>query len=160
MTFTSTTAGAKTDVVFDVNGYFVAGESGAMYVPVTPNRILDTRAAKPLGQFKAIHAYLAATFQVTGRLPADPGRNIPTGAVAVTGILTVTAQTAAGFLSLTKTPINKPTTSSLNFPKGDNRATGVTVPLGTGGKLSVTYGAAPSTMTTAVVFDVSGYFVN
>jgi hypothetical protein len=160
VTFTSATVGATTNVIFDVNGYFLAGESGAMYVPVTPSRILDTRAAKPLGQFKAIHPYLAAGFAVTGRAPADPGTNIPTGAVAVTGSLTVTGQTAAGFLSLTKTPINKPTTSALNFPKGDNRATGVTVPLGTGGKLWVTYGAAPSTMTTNVVFDVSGYFVN
>ena len=160
VTFTSSTAGAKTEVIFDVNGYFLAGQSGAMYVPVTPNRILDTRKSKPLGQFKAIHPYTAATFAVTGRVPADVTQNVPTAAVAVTGILTVTGQTALGYLALTKTPINKPSTSSLNFPKGDNRATGVTVPLGTGGKLSVTYGASPSTMTTNVIFDVSGYFVN
>ena len=159
VTFTSSTAGAKTDVVFDVNGYFLAGGSGAMYVPLTPNRILDTRKAKPLGQFKAIHPYTAATFAVTGRVPTDVTQNVPTAAVAVTGILTVTSQTALGYLALTKTPINKPTTSSLNFPRGDNRATGVTVPLGTGGKLSVTYGASPSSMTTHVIFDVSGYFV-
>jgi hypothetical protein len=47
----------------------------------------------------------------------------------------------------------------MNFPKGDIRATGVTVPLGAGGKLSVTamLGRGANTQ---VVFDVSGYFVN
>jgi hypothetical protein len=158
VTYTSATAGAKTQVIFDVNGYFLGGESGAMYVPVTPNRLVDTRSK--LGLSAAIKAYKAATFQVTGRVPADATKNVPTGAVAVTGSLTVTGQTALGYLALTKTPINNPTTSTLNFPKGDNRATGVTVPLGPGGKLSVTYGASPSTMSTAVIFDVSGYFVN
>jgi hypothetical protein len=48
----------------------------------------------------------------------------------------------------------------MNFPLGDIRATGVTVPLSpSGGKLSVTYGAAAG-KTTHVIFDVSGYFVN
>jgi hypothetical protein len=159
--FTSTTAGAKADVIFDVNGYFIAGQSGAMFEPVVPNRILDTRKPLPLGQFKPIHPYAAATFQVTGRASGDQTMNVPAGAVAVTGILTVTNQTASGWLALTKTPINRPTTSTLNFLKGDNRATGVTVPLSLAGKLSVTYGgASPSTMTTSVIFDVSGYFVS
>jgi hypothetical protein len=158
VTFTSSIVGAKTDVVFDVNGYFLDGGSGAMYVPLTPNRLVDSRIK--LGLPKAIHPFTAATFAVTGRVPADPSKNVPTGAVAVTGILTVTGQTAPGYLSLTKTPTKSPTTSTLNFPRGDNRATGVTVPLGPGGKLSVTYGASPSTVTTHVVFDVSGYFVN
>ena len=31
------------DVIFDVNGYFANNSTGAMYVPVAPNRILDTR---------------------------------------------------------------------------------------------------------------------
>jgi hypothetical protein len=79
--------------------------------------------------------------------------------VAVTGTLTVTGQSSLGWLSLTTLPNNNPTTSSLNFPKGDNRATGVTVPLSGAGKLSVTYGAIAGA-TTQVIFDVSGYFVN
>ncbi len=80
----------------------------------------------------------------------------------MTGTLTVTGQTYPGWLALTPTPNNNPPTSSLNFPKGDNRATGVTVPLSTAGKCSVTYGASITGTTpyTHVVFDVSGYFVN
>jgi hypothetical protein len=157
VTFTSSTVGAKTDAIFDVNGYFMPGEDGAMYVPLTPNRLVDTRIK--LGITAPLKNHIAATFQVTGRVPADPTKNVPTGAVAVTGTLTVTGQSSLGWLSLTTLPNNNPTTSSLNFPKGDNRATGVTVPLSGAGKLSVTYGAIAGA-TTQVIFDVSGYFVN
>lgn len=163
VTFTSTTAGAKTDVIFDVTGYFVPGNAGATYVAVTPNRLLDSRPTTSghtnTGFAGVVKPYVARSFQVTGRLLSDLTRNIPAGAVAVTGTLTVTGQTTAGFLSLTNLPINKPTTSSLNFPAGDTRATGVTVPLSPGGQLSVTYGAAAGASTN-VLFDVSGYFLN
>jgi hypothetical protein len=158
VTFKSTTAGAKTDVIFDVNGYFMPGSGGAMYVPLTPNRLLDNRPATKSGLKVPLRSYAAATFVVCGRVLADLLQNVPCGAVAVTGILTVVNQTAAGFLSLTDTPVNKPTTSSLNFPKGDIRATGVTVPLSSTGTLSVTYGAVSGASTYAI-FDVSGYFV-
>ena len=76
-----------------------------------------------------------ATFQVTG-LAANP---IPAAAIAVTGNLTVTGQTAPGYLALTRSPRPSPATSTLNFPAGDTRANGVTVPLGPGGKLGVVY---------------------
>jgi hypothetical protein len=36
-------------------------------------------------------------------------------------------------------PVASPTSSTLNFPLGDNRANGVTVALGAGGTLSATY---------------------
>jgi hypothetical protein len=149
-------AGAKVQVIFDVTGFFIAGSAGAMYVPVTPNRILDSRSK--LGLPGSLRAYRGVTFPVTMRT-GDLTKQIPSSAVAVTGILTVTGQTALGYLALTKTATNAPTTSTLNFPKGDNRATGVTVPLGPGGVLGVCYAATPSTMTTAVIFDVSGYFI-
>ena len=82
-------------------------------------------------------------------------------AVAVTGNLTVTGQTAAGYVYLGPEPVSDPTTSTLNFPVGDNRANGVTVALragGTPGSLSVTYVASPASATTHVLFDVTGYF--
>jgi hypothetical protein len=144
-------AGATTNVIFDVTGFFVPGTAGAMYVPLTPYRILDTRSK--LGLPGSLRAFRGVTFQVTGR------GGVPTAAVAVTGTLTVTNQKALGYLTLTKTATNSPTTSTLNFPKGDNRATGVTVPLGPGGKLGIVYGASPASMTTDAIFDVTGYFV-
>jgi hypothetical protein len=73
----------------------------------------------------------------------------------VTGNLTVTGQTKAGYIVLA--PAAGGSTSTLNFPKGDNRANGVTVALGAGGKLNATYKAAAGA-TTHLVFDVTGYF--
>jgi hypothetical protein len=128
-----------------------------MFVPLTNNRLVDTRYK--IGLSAKLTNMHAATFQVTGRVPADITKNVPTGAVAITGTLTVAGQSWPGFLSLTNIPVNNPTTSTLNFPKGDDRATGVTVPLSSAGKLSVTYGAIAGA-TTHCIFDVSGYFVN
>ena len=71
--------------------------------------------------------------------------NVPSNATAITGVLSVAHSTALGYLALTPTAVDRPTTSTLNFPKGDARATGVTVPLGAGGKLGVTYAAKSGT---------------
>ena len=79
-------------------------------------------------------------------------------AVAVAGNLTVTQQSALGFASLGPAPVPSPTSSTINFPVGDNRANGVTVALsGPGGSLSATYGASGGA-TTHLIFDVTGYF--
>jgi hypothetical protein len=123
--------------------------SGATYVPLDPTRLLDSRSGNGLsGAFKASRA---RTFQVTGR------GGIPANAVGVTGNLTVTGQTGAGYLFVGPTATNSPTSSTLNFPVGVNRANGVTVALGTGGTLSVTY-VSSAGKTAQVIFDVTGYF--
>ena len=148
-------AGATAQVVFDVTGYFVPNASGATYVTVTPNRLVDSRIGLGLGS--RLSAKVARTFPVTGR-STDSTKNIPSDAIAVTGNLTVTGQTASGYFALTTVATNSPATSTLNFPLADNRANGVTVPLGAGGMLSITY-AAPARATAQVVFDVTGYFL-
>ena len=122
---------------------------GATYVPITPVRLLDSRFANGLsGKF---NANTPRTFQVTGRA------GIPAAAVAVTGNLTVTNQTVIGAAYLGPDPIAFPTTSTLNFPVGDNRGNALTVALSAAGKLSATYMA--SSGTTDLVFDVTGYFL-
>ena len=142
-------AGSKTDFVFDVTGYFVPDDSGASYVALPPARLLDSRSGNGLaGKFSA---NTPRTFQVTGR------GGVPSNAVAVTGNLTVTNQTAYGAAFLGPVPTANPATSTLNFPLADNRANGVTLALGAGGTLSATYLAASGT--TDFVFDVTGYFV-
>ncbi len=151
-------AGATTAVIFDVTGYFVPGQSGAMYIPVTPNRLVDSRSK--VGLSGKLTPFVSRAFQVTDRVPLDATKNIPASAVAITGTLTVTNQTITSWLGLTPTLNNHPATSTLNFLKGDNRATGVTVPLGPGGKECVVFGGNVKGSTTDVVFDVSGYFVN
>ena len=48
--------------------------------------------------------------------------------------------------------------STINFPVGDNRANNLTIPLSTDGKLAAVY-KAPAGRTTQLIFDVTGYFV-
>ncbi len=148
-------AGAKADVVFDVTGYFMADMTGATYIAVTPNRLVDSRSALGLGH--GLANKIPQTFNVANQA-ATPDLNIPADAIAVTGNLTVTGQTAAGYFSLTTAPTSNPGTSTLNFPLGDNRANGVTTGLGAGQTLSVTY-SATSGASAQVVFDVTGFFV-
>jgi hypothetical protein len=95
---------------------------------------------------------VAQTFTVIGH------GGVPANATAVTGNVTVTGQTSGGFLSIGPVAQNNPTSSTLNFPVGDDRANAVTVALGTGGTLSVTYAAATQGPTAQVIFDVTGYF--
>jgi hypothetical protein len=124
----------------------------ATYHAVGPNRIVDTRTG--LGLSSTLKSRVPQTFQVTGR------GGVPSGAVAVTGNLTVTGQTAGGYLFLGPNPIANPTSSTLNVPAGDNRANGVTVALGatgTPGSLSVTW-VSSAGATAQVIFDVTGYF--
>jgi PKD repeat protein len=120
------------------------------YVALSPTRLLDTRSGNGLAG--AFSAGIPRSFDVAGR------GGVPDNAIAVTGNLTVTGQSAAGFLSLGPDPAPVPTNSTLNFPAGDSRANGVTVALGADGSLSVTY-SAPAGAATHVVFDVTGYFV-
>jgi len=111
--------------------------------------VLDSRFGTGLsGKFTA---GVPRTFQVSG------SGGVPANATAVTGNLTVTNQTRGGAAFLGPSPTPNPASSTLNFPVGDNRANGVTVALGAGGTLSITYLAASGT--TDFVFDVTGYFV-
>jgi serine protease inhibitor ecotin len=151
ITFVGASAAANTHVIFDVTGYFVPDASGATYVPLTPSRILDSRYGNGLSGLFSSHA--ARTFQVSGR------GGVPANATAVTGNLTVTAQTSSGYLYLGPAAMNDPTSSTLNFPLGDDRANGVTVALGSGGTLSITYVAPSAGPIAHVIFDVTGYFV-
>jgi len=125
--------------------------SNSVYVPLTPVRVLDSRYGTGLSG--AFSSHVARTFQVTGN------GGVPSDATAVTGNLTVTQQTQLGFLFIGPVAMNNPTSSTLNFPLGDDRANAVTVALGDGGTLSVTYAAPTSGPTAHVIFDVTGYFV-
>jgi spore germination protein YaaH len=123
----------------------------ATYVPVNPARVLDTRVGTGLSGTLANH--VARTFGVTGN------GGVPTNATAVTGNLTVTGQTGPGYLYVGPAPTNNPTSSTLNFPVGDDRANAVTVSLGAGGTLSITLVTPTAGKTANAIFDVTGYFV-
>jgi hypothetical protein len=145
-------AGAgTTDVVLDITGYFTA-LSGLSYYPLNPGRVMDTRpGVANTGLTGAFGANTARTLEVAGHW------GIPTGAQAITGNLTVTGQTASGYVSMTPDPTSSPTTSTLNFPLGDTRANGLFGPLNGSGDGSLVYKARAG-RTVQLILDVSGYF--
>jgi outer membrane protein assembly factor BamB len=141
-TVTGTYAGVSGTATLNVSS------TGATYVAIDPVRLLDTRNGNGLsGPFSS---NVPRPFQVTGR------GGVPANALAVTGNLTVTEQTSKGFLYIGPFPEVSPTSSTLNFPLGDTRANGVTVALGNGGGLWVTFVGRGRA---AAIFDVTGYFL-
>jgi hypothetical protein len=143
-------AGSRTDLVFDVTGYYTPDLTGATYVPVTPARLLDTRVG--VGLTGKTVANTPRRFQVTGR------GGIPSSAVGITGITSVYNQTNAWALFVGPVATAKPSTSNLNFLRGDLKSNAVTVALGSGGTLTATYMSSAGN-TTHVVVDVTGYFL-
>jgi hypothetical protein len=150
VTYVAPGAGPTAQVIFDVTGYYTPDATGATYHPLAPTRILDTRNGTGLSGVFSSH--VARTFQVTGH------GGVPSNATAVTGNLTVTAQTSLGYLFIGPVATNNPTSSTLNFPMADDRANAVAVGLGSGGTLSITYAAPTLGPTAQVIFDVTGYY--
>jgi hypothetical protein len=146
--FVSSAAGSV-QLIFDVTGYFGTGSSGAVFVPLNPARLLDSRTGNGLSG--AFSMGDPRTFDVAGR------GGVPSDAAAVTGNLTVVRQTRGGHLALGPSVGPDPSFSTLNFPAVDVRANGVAVALGGTGGLSNVYIASGSA-STDVVFDVTGYF--
>jgi hypothetical protein len=144
-------SGSKTDLVFDVTGYYTADLSGYRYVPITPAPYLDTRPNPGIGLTGTFSANTPRTFTVRGI------GDVPAFATGVTGIVSVYNQTNNWAVFVGPTEVIKPTTSNLNFVKGNNCSNGVTVALGPTGTLSITYmGGAGNT--TNIEFVVTGYF--
>jgi hypothetical protein len=152
ITFVAPSNGPTAQAIFDVTGYFTSDMTGATYVPLNPTRVLDTRNGTG-GLSGPFTNHAGRTFTVSG---ASSG--VPTNAAAVTGNLTVTGQTSSGYLFIGPTATNNPTSSTLNFPVGDDRANAVTVALGSG-TLSITFVAPSNGPTAQGIFDVTGYFV-
>jgi hypothetical protein len=143
-------AGNTTNLVFDVTGYYTADATGLTYVPMTPARLLDSRYSNGLA----------------GKLPANSPRTftianrdgVSSAAVGITGNVTVVNETGGWAVFVGPVAAAKPTTSTLNFSKGDVKANGLTVALGAGGTLSATY-MSSSGNSTNLVMDVTGYFI-
>jgi PKD repeat protein len=142
-----------THVILDVTGYFRESAAGTSYSTLDPKRVLDTRP----GGTGLAGAFVAS---VPRTLSIADANGIPAAARAITANLTVVGQSRAGFLSITPTSQANPTTSSLNFPLGDTRANGVTVPLNGSGDLWIVYKTTTGTGTAHVLLDVTGYFLD
>jgi hypothetical protein len=147
-TFMST-LGNTTDLLLDVTGYYMGDATGGTYHSLAPQRLLDTRIGTGLkGQFVA---NTPRAFQVAG------AGNVPANAVAVSGNLTVANPTFGWAVYAGASNSIKPTTSELNFVKGQSTSNNVTLPLDAKGQLWATF-LSLGGQKTDLVFDVTGYY--
>src|SRR5579871_4386303 len=138
-----------TDVVLDINGYFVPAstQTGLAFYPVTPCRIADTRnAAGPLGGPK-LAGQSSRTFPVLGAC------NLPATAQAYSLNFAAIPAGPLGYLTAWPTGQPQPFVASLNAVTGSIAANAVVVPAGAGGSVDVY-----TTGDTDLVIDIDGYF--
>lgn len=132
-------------LVADVAGWYgpEGGANGARYSSVVPARLLDTRAAFPLGPGSAL------SLQVTGRggVPA-------TGVAAVVLNVTVTEPSATSFLTVWPSGQARPLASNLNYVTGLTVPNLVAVKVGAGGKVDFYNNSG----TAHIVVDVAGWY--
>jgi len=120
-------------------------DAGTRLVPMTPTRLLDTRAGSGYQVFPALAG------AASGDLPLN---GVSAAAEAVVLNVTVTAPTAGGFLTVYPTGEARPNSSNLNFVPGQTVANLVTVKVGAGHSVTV----FNSLGSTDVVVDIVGYY--
>jgi hypothetical protein len=140
-----------TDVILDINGYFVAGSnaSALAFYPLTPCRIADTRnATGPLGG-PSLVAQGTRSFPI---LASTCG--LPANAQAYSlNFAAVPKGPTLGFMTAWPDGQTRPLVASLNDPTGTVLANAVIVPAGSGGAVDVY-----ATDNTDLVIDINGYF--
>ena len=140
-----------TELVLDVNGYFVdaaTSPQALVFFPLTPCRVADTRsAAGPLGA-PVLAGGAVRSFPV---LSANCG--VPANAQAYSLNSTVVPNGPLGYLTLWPTGQAQPLVSTLNALTGAVVANAAIVPAGPGGSIS-----AFVTSQTHLVLDINGYF--
>ncbi len=120
-----------------------AASTGAAYHPVTPTRILDTRAqGRPLGPGANVSLQVAGTARV------------PSTAVAVVLNVTATDTSGPGYLTLYPAGGSPPLASNLNWVGGETVANLAVVQVSSGGWIDI-HNAVGSVQ---VVVDLQGYF--
>ena len=133
----------KAHLLADVSGYFPTG-----FVPLTPDRLLDTRAGDMVGKLDGSGS--AYELQVTG-VGDIPSSGVGAVAMNVTAVSTE-ANDFGGFVTVYPCG-DVPDSSNLNFVSGQTIPNSVIAPVSAGGKVCFyVYGKAH------LLADVSGYF--
>ena len=138
-----------TDVILDIDGYFVPATSATLaFFPLTPCRVADTRwTIGPLGG-----PYLAGGQERIFPVLSSTC-NIPDTALAYSLNFAAIPHGPLGYMTVWPTGQNKPLVSTLNALTGTVTANAALVPSGLQGAISV----YPSSATDLVI-DVDGYF--
>jgi hypothetical protein len=144
-----------TQVVVDVVGWF---PDGSDYTGVDPQRLLDTRTGAQGGGSTidgVFEGVGALSQQQTLLLPVVGRGTIPASGVGAVALnVTVTAPTAANYLTVFPSGVARPTASNLNFSAGQTIANMVIAKVGADGKIAIFNNAG----STQVLVDVVGWF--
>ena len=141
----------ETDVILDVNGYFVAATDPAAlaFYPVSPCRIADTREpARGVLGWPPMAAGVKRTFPVLAS-----ACNVSTAARAYSLNFTVVPRGVLGYISTWPAGSAQPLVSTLNAVTGTIVANAAIVPAGNGGAIDVF-----AQHDTDLVIDINGYF--
>jgi len=148
-------ASQATDIIIDISGYFTDDprESNLAFYPLTPCRVIDTRAPYrpqpgPFGP-PSLFARQRRDF----RFPSTPYCQIPTGAAAYSVTITVVPSNPLAFLTAWPAGGMQPNVSSINSPNGRTLANSVILPSSGDGSVSL----YPFDNTDAII-DINGYF--
>ncbi|WP_327263165.1 hypothetical protein OG444_18065 [Streptomyces sp. NBC_01232] len=138
------------DLIADISGYYLEGDSGLRFTGVSPKRLMDTRnpwlnPGTPERPFGPVGSGGTITLDVAGKYP---------GARAVTLNVTATNPTASSFVTAYPHGAARPTASNLNFTAGQTVPNQVTVPVGADGKVEFYNHSG----TVGLVADISGYY--
>jgi hypothetical protein len=139
-----------TDVILDINGYFVPGAvpTASAFYPLTPCRVADTRNSTGLLGGPGLTAKTTRTFPI-----AQSSCNVPPNAQAYSLNFAAIPKGPLGYLTAWPTGKPQPLVASLNALTGTVTANAVVVPAGTGQAVDVF-----TTNDTDLVIDINGYF--
>jgi hypothetical protein len=137
-----------TDLIIDINGYFVTDNSQLAFYPLSPCRVLDTR--NPTGSLggPSMDAGQERDFPVE-----SSACGVPPTALAYSLNFTVVPQGTLGYLTVWPSGATRPVVSTLNSPTGAITANAAIVPAGAGGDIT-----AFVTDNTDLIADINGYF--
>jgi len=141
-------AGGSADVIADVSGYFTEAP-GNGYAAATLKRLLDTRNGTGAAKAK-VAANAGVPVTIAG---AD---SIPDGVTAVAVHVTVTDTTGNGWIAAEADGAGTPSTSVLNYGKGQTISNTVIVPVAANGKIELYNGGGSTSVD--LIADVSGFF--
>lgn len=140
-----------TDLVLDIDGYFVPGTVGSAlgFYPMAPCRLVDTRPGAPS---TILTGELAGGSTAT--LPIlSSSCHVPSSAQAYSLNFTLVPPAPVAYLTVYPTGEGQPLVSTLNDLTGTIKANAAIAPAGSGGSINVFV-----TNPTNLVVDINGYF--
>ena len=139
-----------TDVILDINGYFVPTPSPTTltFYPLPPCRIADTRTASGALGGPSLVGGQARPFPVLASTC-----NVPATAKAYSLNFTAVPQGSLGYITTWPTGVSQPLVSTLNANNGQVTANAAIVPAGTTGQIDVF-----AANNTDLIIDINGYF--